>query len=72
MSAMPVARVVRQAGAFVPPPRESFGARLRGAGLVLATRGRATAAVALGLWPLTAIMIVAGALIWSAGAAGSP
>ncbi|MCE9580686.1 MAG: hypothetical protein K8W52_46625 [Deltaproteobacteria bacterium] len=69
---MPVARVVRQAGALVAPPRVSLGSRLRGAGLVLATRGRATAEVALGLWPLTAIMIVAGALLWSAGTAGSP
>ncbi len=50
----------------------SLGARLRGAALVVASRGRATAEVAVGLWPLTAIMIVAGALIWSAGVAGSP
>jgi hypothetical protein len=40
-SMVPSARVVRQAGAAIPPPRTSLGSRARGLALSVAVGGRA-------------------------------
>jgi hypothetical protein len=64
---LPHARVFREAGAEVAPPSRPVREQLRGALDSLRGPGREAAEVIVGLWPLTVIMIVAAALIWSAG-----
>jgi hypothetical protein len=73
---VPSARVVREAGAVVATPRRSLGEHVRRAFAPLGTRaaahGRNALIVVVGLWPLTAIVAVASALIWAAGYGNSP
>lgn len=63
---IPHARVFRQGGAEVAPPSRPIAERLRDA-IEASTWPREAIEVVIGLWPLTIIMIVAAALIWSAG-----
>ena len=69
---LPSARVVREAGATIAEPSRPMGEHLRRIAAPLRAHGRDALAVVIGLWPLTAIMAVAFALIWAAGVAGSP
>ena len=64
---LPNARVFREAGAEVAPPSRPLAEQLRGAIDSLRGPGREALEVIVGLWPLTVIMVVAAALIWSAG-----
>jgi len=64
---IPQARVVRNAGQLVAPPpapRRAPGA--------LAEQARSALAVAIGLWPLTAVLILAMGLLYFAGNYGAP
>jgi hypothetical protein len=64
---IPQARVVRNAGQLVAPPpapRRAPGA--------LAEQARSALAVAIGLWPLTAVLILAMGLLYFAGNSGAP
>ncbi len=73
---VPSARVFREAGTVVAVPRLPLTEHVRrtlaplGEGFV--EHSRSALAVVIGLWPLTAIMAVAAALIWAAGYSGSP
>lgn len=64
---IPQARIVRKGGlVFAPPPRpreppSAFVEQLRSA-----------LAVAVGLWPLTAVLLLAVGLLYLAGHAGAP
>jgi hypothetical protein len=69
---VPPARLVREAGTIVATPRLPLAEHLRRAVAPLERGGRDALVVVIGLWPLTAIMAVAGALIWAAGYSGSP
>ena len=67
-SSIPQARVVRKGGQlYAPPPappspeRNRFRAQLRDA-----------AALAIGLWPLTTVLLLAVGLLYIAGMNGSP
>jgi hypothetical protein len=65
---LPSARVVREAGGPVLPlPRIPMGEQVRRAFAPVASHGREALRTVIGLWPLTAITLVAAALIWSAG-----
>lgn len=64
---LPSARVVREAGSPVLPPRVPMGEQLRRTFAPVASHGRAALENVIGLWPLTVITLVAAALIWSAG-----
>jgi hypothetical protein len=64
---LPNARVHREGGAEVAPPSRPVGEHLRGTFAPLAAHGRNALQVVVGLWPLTVIMVVMAALIWSAG-----
>jgi hypothetical protein len=65
---LPSARVVRESGGPVLPlPRVPMAEQVRRALAPVASHGRAALANVLGMWPLTAIMAVCAALIWSAG-----
>jgi hypothetical protein len=64
---LPSARVVREAGGPVLPLRLPMGEQVRRALAPVASHGRAALANVIGLWPLTAITMVAAALLWSAG-----
>jgi hypothetical protein len=62
---IPQARVVRKGGqAFAPPPAPSESA--------LGEHLRNAFAIALGLWPLTAIVLLATGLLIMAGNNGAP
>ena len=63
----PNARIHREGGAEVAPPPRPVGEHLRGALGPLAEHGRTALEVVIGLWPLTAIVLVTAALLWSAG-----
>ena len=69
---VPSARVVREAGETIALPRLPLGEHLRRAFAPIATHGRDALEIVIGLWPLTAIMAVAFALLWAAGTSGSP
>lgn len=69
---LPSARLVREAGAPVVVPSRPIGEHLRRTLTPLAGHGRDALEVVIGLWPLTAIMAVAFALLWAAGTSGSP
>ena len=69
---LPSARVFREAGAQVAAPSRPIAEQLRHALAPLAVHGRDALQVVIGLWPLTAIMAVAFALLWAAGTSGSP
>ena len=69
---LPVARVVRQHGVEVAPPRPSLQQWLRGVEDGLGPRVRTTLAVVVGLWPVTAVVLLAGGLAWIASMQGAP
>jgi hypothetical protein len=64
---IPQARIVRNAGRLIAPPpapRRAPGA--------LFEQARSALAVAIGLWPLTAVLILAMGLLFFAGNYGAP
>ena len=66
---IPQARVVRKGGQLIAPPRaprvqEEPGPVMR--------QVRDAAAIAIGLWPLTGVLLLAFGLIWMAGHRMSP
>ena len=65
---LPQARVVRKAGRLQPVPPAP---RSREPG-PLATQLRNAAAVAIGLWPLTGVVLLMAGLLWIAGMSGQP
>jgi hypothetical protein len=69
---IPQARVVRKAGiAFAPPPvplRERLAALEEGLG----PRVRGFASAIIGLWPVTAVLVLMVGLAWIAAMQGSP
>jgi hypothetical protein len=69
---LPNARVVRAAGAPVSAPSRPMSEHLRRALAPVTAHGRDALEVVIGLWPLTAIMAVAFALLWAAGTSGTP
>ncbi|MDB4952899.1 MAG: hypothetical protein JWO36_468 [Myxococcales bacterium] len=63
---IPQARVVRHGGQhFTPPPRAAEPSQL-------GEQLRTVAAYAIGLWPLTGIVLLAIGLLWMAGMTGAP
>jgi preprotein translocase subunit SecD len=64
---IPQARVVRKAGQLVAPPR---GPKTREVGPSLGDRVKEGLALAIGLWPLTAVMLLMVGLIIMAGNSG--
>lgn len=65
---IPQARVVRKGGhEFAPPPVPRSPEAP-----VLREHARAVLAVALGLWPLTGVVLLALGLLWMVGMSGSP
>lgn len=64
---IPQARVVRNAGQLVAPPP----APRRPPGM-LAEQARSALAVAIGLWPLTAVVVLMMGLLFFAGNYGAP
>jgi hypothetical protein len=66
---IPQARVVRQAGhEFAPPPQP----RSQLEPGPFARQLRDVAAIAIGLWPLTGVLLLAIGLLWMAGMNGAP
>ena len=66
---IPQARVVRKGGQlFTPPPAPRVP---REYGPVM-TQVRSAAAVAIGLWPLTGVVLLLIGLLWMAGMNGAP
>jgi len=68
---VPVARVVRSAGADVVPPRDPLALQARRLLAPAAEHGRTALAAAIGMWPLTAVVFAAAALLWAAGFGGA-
>ena len=66
--ALPQARIVKQAGQLFAPPRALPGANTG----QWKTQLRDAAAVAIGLWPLVAVMLLMVALLISAANWSSP
>lgn len=65
---IPQARVVRKGGQlFAPPP-----APKNPEPSAVRDQLRTVLAVALGLWPLTGVLLLAIGLLWMAGMAGAP
>jgi nitrate reductase NapE component len=66
---IPQARVVRKGGQQFAPPRAP---RTQPEPSALRQQLRTIVAVAFGLWPLTAVMLLALGLLWIAAFSGSP
>jgi hypothetical protein len=66
VDSIPQARVVRKAGRLQPVPRTPRSDNGAIAQL------RTAVAMAIGLWPLTAVVLLMTGLLWMAGMAGSP
>ncbi|MEO8700451.1 MAG: hypothetical protein ABI867_10420 [Kofleriaceae bacterium] len=64
---IPQARVVRKAGHLVAPPR---GPKTRGLGPSVGDRLKEGLAIAVGMWPLTAVMLLMVGLLIMAGNSG--
>ncbi|MBP6628513.1 MAG: hypothetical protein KBG28_00905 [Kofleriaceae bacterium] len=64
---VPAARVVRQGGAAVAPPRVPLAERARSVARPIRPHLHAALTTAVGLWPLTAIMLLGVALLVAAG-----
>ena len=65
---IPQARVVRKGGhEFAPPPAPRTQTTP-----VIKEHARAMLAVALGLWPLTCVVLLALGLMWMVGMSGAP
>ncbi len=69
---LPEARVIRQAGVVVAPPRLSWQQWLRAVEAGLGPRTRTTLAIVIGLWPVTAVVVLGGSLAWIASLQGAP
>jgi hypothetical protein len=65
---LPAARVVKQAGQLVAPPPVPLQVRFS----PVLKPMRAFVGALLAVWPLTAVMLMAIAMVWAAGFAGSP
>ncbi len=63
---LPKARVVRQAGVVVVPPPVPWQQRMAEAEAGLGTRSRAVLGAVIGLWPVTAVVMLAGGLMLAA------
>ena len=70
--ALPPARVVRKAGISVAPPAVPWATRLADAEAGLGPRTRSLLGAIVGLWPVTAVVMLAGALLWASVISGSP
>jgi hypothetical protein len=66
---IPQARLVRKGGQRFAPPRAP---RTRPEPNPLVEQLRSAAGVAVGLWPLTTVLLMAFALLYIAGMSGSP
>jgi hypothetical protein len=60
---LPAARVVRKGGVAVVPPPVPWAQRLATAGAGMGQRTRAVLAAVIGLWPVTAVVALAGGLL---------
>lgn len=69
---LPTARVIRQAGVAVSPPPASLAQRLVALDARVGGRGRSLLAAVVGLWPVTAVVLLAVSLTWMAALGGSP
>lgn len=67
-SSLPDARIVRQSGAPVAPPREPLQAYLRR----IAEPFRIAMGYALAFLPLTVVVLACAAMLWAAGMHASP
>lgn len=65
---IPQARVVRKAGQLLPAPPVPRSDEPGG----LRDQLRTAAAMAIGLWPLTAVVLLLTGLLWMAGMSGAP
>lgn len=70
--ALPQARVVRKAGIAVAPPPVPLRERLARAEASLGPSARGFVAAVVGLWPVTAVVLLALGLAWVAMLQGSP
>ena len=66
---IPQARLVRKGGQQFAPPRAPRTPREPSA---VESQLRTALAVAIGLWPLTGVLLLALGLLWMAGTAGAP
>jgi hypothetical protein len=66
---IPQARLVRKGGQQFAPPPAPRTQREPGA---VESQLRTALAVAIGMWPLTGVLLLALGLLWMAGMAGSP
>jgi hypothetical protein len=69
---VPVARVFREAGRPARPIPVPFSVRARGVLGPVGNGARVALNAALGMWPLTAVLLLAALLLILAGRAGSP
>lgn len=70
--ALPSARVVRTAGIEVARPAVPWATRLAEVEAGLGPRTRSLLGAIVGLWPVTAIVMLAGGLLWASVLSGSP
>lgn len=66
---LPQARLVRKGGQLFAPPRAP---RPRPAPDGIREQLRTLLAVAMGMWPLTGVLLLAMGLVWMAGMNGAP
>jgi hypothetical protein len=69
---IPQARVVRSAGQLVTPPRAPRSPRAPQSPSRFQENARIVLTYAVGLWPLTGVLILAIGLMWAAAMSGSP
>ena len=60
---LPPARVVRKGGVAVVPPPVPWAQRMAAAEANMSTRTRAVLGAVIGLWPVTAVIALAGGLL---------
>ena len=65
---LPNARIVRQAGAVVSPPREPIRRHVQR----IAEPLKVGLGYTLAFWPLTAVVLACAGMIWAAGVGASP
>lgn len=68
VSPIPNARVARQGGHEVAPPREPLGSRVSS----LMEPAKTAVGALVAFWPLTAVVAFCAALLWAVGYNGSP
>ncbi len=69
---LPTARVVRQAGITVVAPSRPWRELMAAAEAGMGARTRAVLGAVIGLWPVTAVVMLSGVLTWLAAMQGSP